>query len=188
MDNKKTMKLSILIASLPQRTKTLTELLDILNPQITDECEIVINIDKAKKIGEKRNDLVASAKGDFVIFIDDDDLVSSDYVSLIIGAMDLNPDFISIEGWFYPQEQGVKVPFSQRFNSVWGVVDDVLIRGVTHISAVKRALAIKCPFPETNYGEDREFEKEFVKVALQGQHIQKKIYTHRFSENKEYKK
>jgi glycosyltransferase involved in cell wall biosynthesis len=77
------MTLSILICSLPGRIKYLSELLNVLNPQIEGE-EIIINIDKYKTIGAKRNDLLNASKSDYVCFIDDDDMVSEDYLDEIL--------------------------------------------------------------------------------------------------------
>jgi len=38
-------------------------------------------------IGAKRNQLLHRAKGDYVAFVDDDDLVSSDYVNKVLSAV-----------------------------------------------------------------------------------------------------
>ena len=69
----------------------LNELLHRLEIQMTPEVEIVKFIDKGElTIGAKRNQLVKRSKGEYIAFIDDDDLVSFDYVSKILKAIEKN--------------------------------------------------------------------------------------------------
>jgi len=74
--------LSIGILSLDDETRrgTLNRLLNLLNQQMTIEfkkkVEILINIDDgSKQVGTKRNEILDSASGKYVCFIDDDDMV-----------------------------------------------------------------------------------------------------------------
>ena len=66
------LKLSILIPSVPSRRKTfLQRILDQLESQInTNDIEIVVLYDNKKRtVGEKRNDLLNLARGQFLTFI-----------------------------------------------------------------------------------------------------------------------
>ena len=45
---------------------------------------------KKRSVGEKRQDLLNLAKGQYLVFIDDDDRISDDYISSIIQAMNEN--------------------------------------------------------------------------------------------------
>jgi glycosyltransferase involved in cell wall biosynthesis len=47
---------------------------------------------KKRSVGEKRQDLLNLAKGKYLVFIDDDDRISDDYISSIITAMNMYPD------------------------------------------------------------------------------------------------
>jgi glycosyltransferase involved in cell wall biosynthesis len=47
---------------------------------------------KKRSIGEKRQDLLNLAKGQYLVFIDDDDRISDDYISSVIQAMNENPN------------------------------------------------------------------------------------------------
>ncbi len=49
--------------------------------------------------GTKRNQLIEQTQSDYLTFIDDDDAVSSDYVSSILEAMQSNPDVITFNGF-----------------------------------------------------------------------------------------
>lgn len=92
------MKLSILICHLDQRKHLVVRLLSVLNPQLTPEVEILTDSTPGISIGAKRNQLLARATGQYVVFIDDDDLVSTNYVSLILQAIQNNPDVVDMEG------------------------------------------------------------------------------------------
>ena len=79
--------LSILIPTMPKRLGLLKRLLNVLNPQVTDEVEILTHSDDGRiPTGRKRNDLIKQAQGQYVVFIDDDDIVADTYVSDILKA------------------------------------------------------------------------------------------------------
>jgi len=88
------MDLSILIATVPPRNKYLNRLLVNLQKQIVenkleDRIEILIYEDDFEKVlGEKKNTLYQSARGKYVVSIDDDDDVSDDYCKLICDVID----------------------------------------------------------------------------------------------------
>ena len=98
--------LSILICSLNCRKKLLDELLYVLEKQIHNNdtsVELILNIDDGKKtIGQKRNELIHKANGKYSCFVDDDDMVTDDYISRILTAIQrYNPDCCGIEGYIY---------------------------------------------------------------------------------------
>jgi ubiquinone/menaquinone biosynthesis C-methylase UbiE/GT2 family glycosyltransferase len=96
---KEKIDLSIIICSLIERkNEFLDRLLTNLNGQVLNKknVEIIVLTDNAKRsIGKKRNDGLSLAQGNYVCFIDDDDIVSDDYVDLILKEIRLwNPDVI----------------------------------------------------------------------------------------------
>ena len=97
-------KLSILIATIPQRFVMFEDLQFRLKWQINtkynNQVEIINDCSMNCTTGEKRNHLLELAKGKFIVFIDDDDEVSDDYVESIIEAIDSNPeiDCIGMKG------------------------------------------------------------------------------------------
>jgi hypothetical protein len=89
------MKLSILILTLPSRRKTfLNDLLDNLEPQVSqyDNVELLVLYDNKKRsVGQKRDSIMSISNGEYIVFIDDDDIVTDDYVSSIMECIRLNP-------------------------------------------------------------------------------------------------
>lgn len=107
------MKLSIIIPYYNTETYT-DELLRMLEPQITRECEIILVDDgsdepyvpyqeseivrvfrqKNKGVSAARNLGLKNAKGDYIVFIDSDDLVTDDYIAQIFKAIETEPDTV----------------------------------------------------------------------------------------------
>jgi hypothetical protein len=92
--NKDTIKLSILILSIPSRLKFLQPLVEKLENQIGDrqDVEILSIMDnKSFNVSEKRNELMRLSRGTHLTWIDDDDDVADNYVSKIVEAITENP-------------------------------------------------------------------------------------------------
>lgn len=109
------MKLSIIIPY--YNTESMTdELLMVLERQITKECEIILIDDGSmspyvpyqesdvvkvyrqenKGVSAARNNGLKHAKGEYIVFIDSDDLVTDDYIEQIFQAIASNPDTVYI--------------------------------------------------------------------------------------------
>ncbi len=106
------MKLSIIIPYFNTKEYT-DELLDILQKQINEEVEVILVDDgsevpykahpdikvirqKNKGVSAARNTGLKKAKGDYIVFVDSDDLVSDDYVSEILKAIHSDIDTVYI--------------------------------------------------------------------------------------------
>ena len=96
--------LSILICSVEteERKIKLKKLISELHRQISKNyaeeiVEIIIDTDNMiKSVGQKRNDLIEKAKGEFICFIDDDDFISENYLSTILVNLNSSVDIILI--------------------------------------------------------------------------------------------
>lgn len=84
------MKLSILIPSVFERDAR--ELFAKLNAQATQDTEILVLVDNRRRsTGQKRQALLDAAQGQFITCLDDDDMISDDYIPEIIKAITSNP-------------------------------------------------------------------------------------------------
>lgn len=95
--------LSIMIPTIVGREDALNRLLEHLRDQakVVRGVEILILKDSAGEhtTGMKRNTLIASARGEMCVFIDDDDWVPDDYVATIVGIIRDNPGLDTIGFW-----------------------------------------------------------------------------------------
>jgi len=154
-------KLSILICHLLDREKQLYQLLDVLvAQQVFNGFEIIIEDDNGElSIGEKRNNLLKRAIGDYVCFIDDDDMVPDYYVEEILKAIETGPDCVGFNGAIVSQE-GKRDLVSYRMGITKVDRDGQWFRaGIGHLSPVKREIALSAMFPEVNSAEDVEYAK-----------------------------
>ena len=153
--------LSILIPSLAKRTDFLNRLLCLLDHQLTEAVEVLVNIDNgASKIGEKRNALLRAANGDYVCFIDDDDRVTDDYVQQMLKGIAMGVDVVSIQGVLREINGDGRLDglFIDKPYQPWKTVEAdgkrVYLRGVQHLDAMKREIALSVMFEPRNFGED----------------------------------
>lgn len=180
------MRLSILICSLKHRETELNRLLTILNPQLTVDVEVLVETDGGElTIGGKRNILLNKAVGDYVCFIDDDDIVSNDYVSKILKAIETNPDCVGIEGEVtFNGNKPKKFIQSIRYNK-WFEENNIYCRCPNHLSPVKREIALQVMFPEISFQEDRVYSARIYSYLKKESFIDGIIYFYKFIKNKQ---
>lgn len=179
------MKLSILICSLAERHWYLSSLLSMLGPQIVPETELLINIDsRTKTIGEKRNELLHAANGEHVVFVDDDDVVPSDYVASILDALKHDPDCIGFWGMYHASTgKATPVHYSHQnpiktFEGELVFKGDVYERAIQQVNPVRRKLALAAKFMHINELEDAK-QSEALKPLLKTEvFIDKTMYHH----------
>lgn len=170
------MKLSILICSLEERKDLLNRLLDCLNKQKTDDVEIIVETDNGKlSIGDKRNLLLNKATGDYVCFIDDDDLVSDKYISLILKALENTPDCVGISGLWITHEPDRIINWSKKYAGFNRIKDTYFI-GANHITPVKASIARTIGFKSRNIGEDQDYGLRIRKYLNTEEIIKEPIY------------
>ena len=137
------MKLSIIIPC-HNSEPYINELLEGLVPQLTEEVEVIIIDDGSDKPFETKYDLkvirkenggvssarnvgLDNAKGQYIAFVDSDDILSKEYVSKVLKAIQSNPDQVylswkSIDGRFGKTIKDEKDEFSKVNRCVWNRV------------------------------------------------------------------
>jgi glycosyltransferase involved in cell wall biosynthesis len=182
------MKLSILICTLPERqvmfdvlkAKLMGQLFKL--PEFKDQVEICSATNIKMTTGALRNDLLKMAKGDFVVFIDDDDDVDSDYVKEIMTVIKDNPniDCIGINGLItFDGDKGKPWSISIKHGH-WHETDEMYLRTPNHISPVRRSIALKAKFPDISYGEDMEYSKRILPMCKKEACIDKPLYHYKY--------
>lgn len=185
------MMLSILICSLHSRSHLLAELKEILQPQLTSDVELLIEVDnKEISTGAKRNILLNRAKGKYIVFIDDDDIVSDFYIEKILNACKSDADCIAINGTMTTNGTNeIAWRLSKNYHNVTAKENGkfIYLRTTNHIAPVKRKLALLAMFPDFSNGEDAEYSRRLNQYLKTETTISESLYHYRFlTYNKEY--
>lgn len=184
------LKLSILIAGIPKRDEIRQILVSSLVKQLnypvnnSDRVEIIIDPSTSYNIGTKRNLLLNRAIGDYIVFIDDDDTVSADYISKILQAIETGPDCVGISGTITTNGQNERQWHISKEFKMWYERGNVYYRTPNHISPVKRELALQVGFPETAFGEDAEYSSRLLPLLKTETIVKGNIYHYDFRNDK----
>lgn len=177
------MKLSILICTIPERQWMFLSLYKVLQDIIDSDgmpVELLWDNSPDITIGQKRNLLLSKSKGEYVVFIDDDDMPSMDYIDLILKACESGSDCIGISGFMTTNGTNIKLWHISKEYPCWLESMGVYLRTPNHISPVRRELAIQAGFPEINHGEDAEYSKRLHPLLKTETKIDQLIYHYRF--------
>jgi glycosyltransferase involved in cell wall biosynthesis len=194
------MKLSILIPTLVTRRAFYQRLHQHLSAQIasmgTHDVEIVVLEDnREKSIGEKRNILLSRAAGDFLVFIDDDDRVSDDYVKQVLEAIHKNPDADCIVydcictidahkptgGREFYCKYGIEYEYTKLepwgpHNSYKRPVREEWFGKPAHTMVYRSEIAKQCSFPHKNTGEDFDWVSQVWPKVRKQVRIEQVLY------------
>jgi len=181
-------ELSILILTLPTRIDSYSRLIKSLNQQVIENNLIhrvqILTLCDTKEIsvGEKRNILLNKSIGRYVCFIDDDDVIATNYLSVIMSALNSNADVITFCGDYVENE--IRTPFSismvhrGNYNHT-----NMFYRLPNHLCPVKREIALSCQFTDKNFGEDSDYAEKINKYLKNEYHIQEKLYFYMYDSN-----
>lgn len=174
---------------MPSRLDILDDLMLNLNIQMDrlhDQVEVIIDPVVRYNIGTKRNKLLEKAKGEYVVFVDDDDHICYNYVQLILDACKEGSDCIGISGTMTTNGNNERQWHISKDYGSWHTKDNVYYRTPNHISPVKRELALQAGFPEISFGEDFEYSMRLIPLIKTETKVNGNIYWYRFI-SKKYK-
>jgi len=163
------MRLSILIPTLPQRKKMFNILhknlmaqIDFVHTTHPSLGQVEILFDSSKKflkgglsVGAKRDALKCRATGDYLVFVDDDDIVAPNYLESVLRLSESNPDIITFRSLY-------------KSSTYWGIVDmnlnhseneqmndtTIVKRQPFHVCPIRTTIAQQHSFPDINNAED----------------------------------
>ena len=181
------MKLSILIPALRSRRKTRKQIEAVLLPQIEPHrgVELLIEEDNGRlPSGEKRNRLIRRSTGEYFCFVDDDDLVTEDYVPRIREACMSGAAVVS----FWIERIGNDRPrriheLSIRYQDKQRLPDGNLGMAANHLCAWRRDVGTTVAFqPHLGYNDDLFWYTPLLASGLVKieHHIPKALYTYRY--------
>lgn len=183
------MKLSILMCSLVSRAGMAAPLCAMLNAQLTDECELLADVDEGEaSIGQKRNRLLQRAAGEWICYVDDDDSVPADYISQILAALETSPDCVGFNLAYYvdgkPKGTAIHSLRYERYaerRAPGGM--KIYERTPNHLNPIRRDLALQAGFTEKNHGEDTDFAVK-VRPLLKTEVFIDQVMYHYFFDSK----
>lgn len=182
--------LSILICTIPSRQDMFKSLLANVQEQIfcsKYKGQVEIWHDDSINIttGAKRNILLEKANGQFSVFIDDDDLVSNDYIEKIVSCIENNPemDCIGIKGQIITNGNDIKEWEISKDFGRWFEDEKKYYRTPNHISPIRTALCLKVKFPDITIGEDSDFSKRIHPLLKTESKIDSHLYFYRYTNN-----
>jgi len=124
--------------------------------------QVEILFDSSKKflkgglsVGAKRDALKCRATGDYLVFVDDDDIVAPNYLESVLRLSESNPDIITFRSLY-------------KSSTYWGIVDmnlnhseneqmndtTIVKRQPFHVCPIRTSIAQQHSFPDINNAED----------------------------------
>lgn len=188
------MKLSILIPTIPAHDAPFKLLHESLLSQKRDDVEILVmktpaSIKGGPSTGVKRQRLLEQAQGDYIVFIDSDDVVPHYYVDEMLRACDSGADCFAINGTMTTDgAKEVQWFLSKDYKNEDVIIDGktVYLRRTNHITGVKRSIALKAGFPNKSNAEDKAYSDRLV--LMSEFKIEPPMYWYRYSRfNKQYR-
>lgn len=155
------MKFLILICTLPERAnklKRLTLELDRQKSKFTGVDYKIHDAGRAIPTGRKRNQLIEQSFSEYFSFIDDDDMVSSDYIEQIMLAIEKSPDVITFNGWMTTNGAN-RQDFTIRLGSKYEEKNGHYYRFPNHLCVFKRERVRHIKFPDLWQMEDYQWAK-----------------------------
>ena len=179
--------LNVLIPTIPSRQHKLERLLESLNKQRDSNLLIsVLNTTNKMTIGAKRNAMISQSDSRYISFIDDDDLVSDDYISNILTSIDKNqPDAIGFKIAYFnngthsgviDQSMKYKMFTKEIFKTAGDTSFFSVKKPINHLNPVKTNLVKSIGFPDISYGEDKVFSLMLQSRLKSEDYIDKYMY------------
>lgn len=187
--------LTVLVPSVSTRRATFAQVVmdqlfsqhEKMTPEDQRRVEILIVTDTGRSggmvVGDKRNAMVRMARGAYVVFVDDDDRVSDDYLATLLRATEHGTDCITFDALVSLNGALPKVcKYSLKYTKDHNATDHYQ-RLPNHITAVRRVLALACPFPSKQFGEDADYASR-LRPALQTEYrIERVLYHYDYSDS-----
>lgn len=158
--------LTICIPTLPERQHHFNNIMAQLTPQLTNEVQ-VLKDDRSRNVptGVKRNDMYFEALGEYVCSVDDDDEISSVYVSELLKYIkEYRTDCVTFEGCM--TTNGISpVDWIIKLGEKYEARKDPdgitrYYRFPNHLVPIKKDIAIQVKFPPVHQGEDFSWARQ----------------------------
>ncbi len=171
--------LSILTPTIPGRENQVRELADMIPRKGKFVEHLVFSDNFARSIGAKRQALVDIARGEYIAFCDDDDMISPDYTARMMEAIKTGADVITFRQRAIYNGLESEVVFGINNQDEPFQPGGITLRAPWHVCAWKREKVLDCLFSESNYGEDLCWCLQARKRIRTAHHIDRVLHTYR---------
>jgi len=179
------MKWSILVCTVPSRVNDgLNNIIKELQRQIDvagqGQVELLyLGDNKKRTVGQKRNNLLQLATGEYVSFIDDDDFVSINYVANILPLLD-GTDVICFRSHLTWNGQEMNPTYFSKDFPRNADYRDRYERLPNHLMPVRRALALQVGYHDITVHEDNDYSERLKPLLKTEKQIPEILYHYRF--------
>lgn len=121
--------------------------------------------DGPENIGQKRQQMLLKATGDYVAFIDADDEIAENYLDEVIRAIRSGPDAIGFRGHMTTngrKRQDFWISKTLPYIST----DQYHFRHTNHLCPIKRNLALLIGYKPISFGEDYDYAVRLKESGL----------------------
>lgn len=155
------------------------------------DVEIVVYRDNGDiSIGEKRNKLVAYARGDYLMFVDDDDLLSDDALALILQAIENGPDTIGFKLVRFVNDVRMDVAIHSLRYDKWGEKREGgkivhYERTPNHLNPTRAGLVRQVEYKDKSWGEDSDYSLRLRPLLRSECFIDRELYIYLYREQQD---
>jgi len=180
---------SILICTIPSRhylLSTLLEDIELYKKNINIKVEVIFDSRTDISVGKKRNSLIARSKGKYSCFVDDDDKITPNYLTVIEDAIKSGIDYdcVVLNGrFYYGGEYRANFHHSLKYTS-WTDDRIAYYRPPNHLNPIKASICKAIPFKDISMQEDRDYSTRLLESGLlKTEYVHDKIQYHYYRIN-----
>lgn len=188
------MKWNILILTQPSRERYLARLSGILFPQLNalnpdvrvpQVAATVKLFEPEFTLGENRQRMVEASSAEYVSFVDDDDLVSPDYVARIFPLLD-GVDMVGFNVACFIDGKPIGIARHSLRYGEWVEDANGYYRDLSYMTPMRRALVLRSRI-EGGYGEDRRWAARLraLRCVWTEHYVDEVLYEYLYRTNKE---
>ena len=135
--------LDFLIVTIPHRHALLCELLEAIDQQSREGVGAIVYRDNLEvSYGEKTRRVLYASGAEYVVCVDDDDMIAPNYVERVCEALESRPDYVGYPVlWTVDGQPQLPVEHSLR-HAGWGNTAEMLKRDIVHKNPIKREIAL----------------------------------------------
>lgn len=137
---------------------------------------LILTDNQTLGLGHKRNLLVGMASGRYVVFVDDDDRVSDDYVAALLEATASDADAIVFQCSVSLNGKPPRICYHSKDHKTDHNTPTAYYRFPSHICAIKRELSLRVPYELSNFGEDAAFSRALLPHLTSEHQIDRVLY------------